>query len=148
MYSDRPFVIYLAGKMGGLTKQEMNYWRTDLSQKIFRLIRDTSCRDVKIVNPVEFYNTEEQKYKTDKEYVRWELRSAMNADLVVADASDSIGTMAEVTAAHLSGKPIVLYKRDNEGSIHPFMEELADRVFDQDEMGALAEFIYRYYIKI
>ena len=147
MYSDRPFVIYLAGKMGGLTKQEMNYWRTDLSHKIFRLASDSACRDIKIVNPVDYYNTEEEKHKTDKEYVRWELRAAMNADLVVADASDSVGTMAEVTAAHLRGKPILLYKRTNTNQVHPFMEEFADRVFEKDEIGALAEYIYGYYIK-
>ena len=147
MYSDRPFVIYLAGKMTGLTKEEMNYWRTDFTQKLYRLAHDEPCRNVKVINPVDYYNTEDQDaYKEEKEFVRWELRAAMNADLVVADTSDSLGTMSEVTAAFMSQKPVILFRRDLMSQTHPFMAYIGDREFE--DVGEMAKFVFQYYIKV
>ena len=52
--------IYLAGKMGGLSFDEMNNWRKKLKQEILREA-GVSGYQVKVINPVDFYNFEEKK---------------------------------------------------------------------------------------
>jgi len=48
------FTIYIAGKMSGLTLEEMNSWRL----KAERLLRISSDNQIHTINPVGYYNFE------------------------------------------------------------------------------------------
>ena len=62
---NRRLKIYLCGKMGNLSLEEMNSWRKEIKEKL--LVQSMlSDHDVLIINPVDFYNfdtVEEKSYK-------------------------------------------------------------------------------------
>lgn len=60
--------IYLAGKMAGLSFEEMNNWRKHISGLLIE--SSIYCDiDLNIINPVDYYNFEEKRYKTQKEVI-------------------------------------------------------------------------------
>lgn len=65
--------------------------------------------------------------------------------MVVADASDSLGTMAEIVTAFNAGKPVLLYRREPGTDIHPFTLYFGDRVFD--DLESMVVYVFRYYAK-
>ena len=64
--------IYLAGKMGGLTFDEMNNWRKKLKLEILRQAGISGCQ-VLVINPIDFYNFEEKRYQSEEEVEDYDL---------------------------------------------------------------------------
>ena len=53
--SNKSWQVYLAGKMDGLTFEEMNTWRQDAKTKI-QIAADTAGYRCTIINPCDYYN--------------------------------------------------------------------------------------------
>ena len=58
--------IYLAGAMSGKSFEEMNTWRVEIKNMLTHMALYYDC-DVKVVNPVEYYNFNEKRHKSEKE---------------------------------------------------------------------------------
>lgn len=141
--------IYLAGAMGGKTLEEMNTWRNSVYNELYKWCKN-QC---KVIDPAYYYNTHMDAsswdYK-DKEYIRWELRNVKNCNLVIARVEDgfcSLGTMSEITTAYNFGIPIILLV-DNKitQELHPFIDEMCDKKFD--DITNLAMYISEYYARV
>lgn len=138
--------------MTGLSKDDMNSWRSTLTDKLRRQIY------AKVVNPVDYYNTVDDNYNTDKEYIRWELRQAQDCSVIIVGwnrEQDSLGTMAELTAAYINKIPVIIYlydtkRKDDKAfdvalyNMHPFVRYMSDRIFYANEADLLAEYVRKY----
>ena len=90
--------IYLAGKMSGLTWEEMSDWRSK-AKKLF----SHRWRGLNIINPCNFYNFNNVKSlkATDLEIMAFDLTAVRNAHLLLVDLRhDSIGTAIEIFEAY------------------------------------------------
>jgi nucleoside 2-deoxyribosyltransferase len=109
--------IYLAGKMSGLTFEEMNKWRSKASE-LFKLYKD-----VHIENPCHYYNFELDKSTyTEIEVKEFDLWLVKNCDIVLVnlDHPDSIGTAIEIHEAHNNwNKPVIGFGTTKN---HPWIE--------------------------
>ena len=143
--------IYLAGKMTGLNKKEMNGWREEVKQELL-----SSQSDKVVINPIDYYNFYSFNWEDDKEYIRWELNNVEKSDLVIVGwnkEQDSLGTMAELTYAYSKHVPVILYlydtnKRDSYDvieNIHPYVWYISDKAFCRDEIKGLSNYVNKYY---
>ena len=148
--------VYLSGKMTGLSKEEMNGWREKLQFLIESKAKYRMYDKVHVINPVDYYNTQDEDYKDEKEYIRWEFRSVKTSDVVIVGwnkEQDSLGTMAELTYAYAHNIPVILYFYDTDSdngyemisNLHPYIWYISNRHFFNDEIESLAEFVLKYY---
>ena len=113
------FKIYLAGKMSGLTFEQMNDWREEVS----KLLKSHSY-EIHTENPCHYYNFEGERDFTEHEVKRFDLWLVKNCDLVLVnlDYPDSIGTAIELHMAHDEwNKPVIAYGGENV-FVHPWIE--------------------------
>lgn len=149
MRQNTDFKIYLAGKMTGLTLEEMSKWRDQFAREMRKNGVEFLVKPFEIINPADYFNTVDDVDTDPKQYIRWELRSVLSSDLIVARISkgqDSLGTMAEITAAFQCGIPILLYNPDMipHEDIHPFVWYFSDACFEDAE--ALRMHIFANYL--
>lgn len=113
------FTIYEAGKMSGLTYEEMNTWRVNAK----RLLRVASDNQINIINPVDFYNfSMSPDTYTESEVKEFDLHMVKSSDVILVnlDYSDSIGTAMEICMAHdVWNKPVIGF---GEKKSHSWME--------------------------
>jgi nucleoside 2-deoxyribosyltransferase len=110
--------IYLAGKMAGLTFEEMNTWR----QQITNMLQYNTDKPLHIENPCDYYNFERDRSTyTDKEVKEFDLWLVKNCDLVIVnlDFPDSIGTAIELHMASEWKIPVIGFGKTE---VHPWME--------------------------
>ena len=81
---DKTLKIYLAGKMGGLTYEQMNDWRISLTNRL-NVAAENAGYKLMIINPVLFYNFEEKKYQSEKEVKDYDLAHVITSDLVIVN---------------------------------------------------------------
>jgi nucleoside 2-deoxyribosyltransferase len=121
--------IYLSGGMGSLSMEEQSKWR---SQIIKEITFNCHC-DKKPVffNPVNYYNFEEKRHKTEKEIVEFDLNAVRNSDLIIVNFNDpkSLGTCAELAIAYDRHIPIIGINRNGE-KLHPWLSEFTTRMCD------------------
>lgn len=119
--------IYLSGGMGALSFEEQSKWR----QQVMDAIRfNYDCeKKVSFFNPVNYYNFEEVRYKTQREVMQFDLNALRNSDLVIVNFNDpsSLGTCAELAIAYDMKKPIIGINKDNK-ELHPWLECFCDRM--------------------
>lgn len=96
--------IYLAGKMSGLSFDEMNKWRKEATE----LLR---YENVHIENPCHYYNFEmNPEDYTENEVKKYDLWLVKNCDIVLVNLNhpDSIGTAIEIHEAYNNwNKPVI-----------------------------------------
>jgi len=115
----KKFKCYVAGKMSGLSHEEMNGWRVEAH----RLFQEKSYIPIHIINPVNFYNfnMNPDSY-AEKEVKDFDLKAVKASDVVLVnlDFPDSIGTAMEVCMAHdVWDIPVIGFGK---GLSHPWME--------------------------
>lgn len=121
--------VYLSGGMGNLSFEEQSKWR---SQIIKEIKFNCDCEKKPIFfNPVDYYNFEEKRYKTEREVMEFDLNALRNSDLVVVNFNDpkSIGTCAELAIAYNAHIPIVGINKDKL-ELHPWLIEFTTRMCD------------------
>ena len=119
--------IYLSGGMGALSFEEQSKWR----QQVMDAIKfNYDCeKKVSFFNPVNYYNFEEVRYRTQREVMQFDLNALRNSDLVIVNFNDpsSLGTCAELAIAYDMKKPIIGINKDNK-ELHPWLECFCDRM--------------------
>lgn len=132
--------IYLAGKMSGLSHEEMTKWRREVKEYFKYYDWVAEC-----IDPTDFYNFTQGDY-TEKEVMEFDLHAVRNCDLVLVNLqyNSSIGTAMELMLAKELHIPVVGF--DNTPHQHPWVEECVT-VF-KDSWRDATEYIGSYYSKI
>lgn len=120
--------IYLSGGMGNLSYEEQSKWRKQIIDAIKFGDYDYEKKPI-FFNPVNYYNFEEVRYKSEREVMQFDLNGLRNSDLVIVNFNDpkSIGTCAELAIAHEMRIPIVGINKDGQ-ELHPWLECFCDRM--------------------
>lgn len=119
--------IYLSGGMGALSFEEQSRWRQQVQDAIkFNYDCD---KKVSFFNPVNYFNFEEVKYKSEREVMEFDLNGLRNSDLVIVNFNDSksLGTCAELAIAYEMKIPIVGINKDGQ-ELHPWLECFCNRM--------------------
>lgn len=109
--------IYLAGKMSGLSFEEMNGWRLEAS----KLLKE----NFHIINPCDYYNFKnDPSTYTEREVKEFDLGRVNGSKILLfnLDYPDSIGTAIEIHMAHDEWHiPVIAYGGKNV-QVHPWIE--------------------------
>lgn len=119
--------IYLSGGMGSLSLEEQSGWR---KRVIDAITFNYDCEKKPIFfNPVNYYNFEEVRYRSEREVMEFDLNALRNSDLVIVNFNDpkSIGTCAELAIAKELHIPIIGINIGNQ-EIHPWLIEFTTRM--------------------
>ena len=99
--------------MGSVSFEEQSRWR----QQIQDAIRyNYECEKKAIFfNPVQYFNFEEVKHKSEREVMEFDLNGLRSSDLVLVNFNDpsSLGTCAELAIAYEMKLPIVGINKDS-----------------------------------
>ena len=143
--------IYLAGKMGGLTKEEMNGWRF-LAQDYLNICSPFKSNDV-CINPVSFYNSDNyiELKATGREIMDFDLTAIKNCDLLLVNLNhtDSMGTAIEMFYAHdILKMPVISFAyTDNFEKSYVWVKECSTKNFSGEEnnLEEALEYINKFY---
>ncbi len=131
--------IYLAGKMSGLSKEEMSGWRNE-----FRKTINNFYPAFHIASPTDFYSFEVKKHKTEREVMDYDLWLVKNSTLIVVnlDHPNSLGTAIELYEANKHcGIPVIGFGTKVN---HPWIEECV--TVKLDTMDEVIEHIIEFYV--
>lgn len=119
--------IYLSGAMGSVSFEEQSKWRNQVINAI-KFNHDCTKKPT-FFNPVNYYNFEEVRYKSEREVMEFDLNALRNSDLVIVNFNDpkSIGTAMELMLAKERNIPIIGFGAA-EREIHPWLLECCTRV--------------------
>ena len=115
--------IYLAGKMSGLKFDEMYEWRKYLRDKLL------ACADcvgykLSVINPVVYFNFENERYQSEKEVMDYDLAHVSTSDIIIVNLdglNTSDGTKYELKEAYDNGIPVIAFgERDIYEKLHPW----------------------------
>ena len=138
-------IIYLAGKMSGLSIEEMCRWRNEFKLKFKnRCKQELIHNPFRIVSPTDYYSFEEKKHKTEREVMDYDLWIVRNSKLIVVnlDYPNSLGTAIELYEANKHcGIPVIGF-----GAVvnHPWIEECVNVKFDT--MDEVVDYIMEFYV--
>jgi hypothetical protein len=124
--------IYLAGKMNGLSFNEMNNWRKKSKLELLRAA-GISGYEVQVINPVDFYNFEEKCHQSEEEIEDYDLAHVTSSDIIIVNLeglNNSDETKIKLHDAHYHNRiPIIafgdpgLYEK-----LHPWIQRDITRV--------------------
>lgn len=139
--------IYLAGKMSGLTFNEMNEWRKDIKSIIEKYASYVGV-DVNVINPVDYFNFEEKRYKSELEVMKFDLNKVKNSDIIVVNMkglNTSIGTCIELYEAYKRDIPVLAFGSEEEyNELHPWIQCFITR--HDDSYNNTAFYISEFYM--
>lgn len=140
--------IYLAGKMNGLSFEEMNNWRNEVFQKLLSLSEMYNIK-LNVVNPVLYYNFEEKRHQTEIEVEEFDLAHVISSDIIIVNLNglkDSIGTIIELHDAHYHHKIPVIAFGDKElfNNLHPWVKNDITRV--ENNINDVVTYIRDFYM--
>ena len=120
--------IYLSGAMGSFSLEEQSKWRRQIINAIKFGGYDYEKKPV-FFNPVDHYNFEEKRHKSEREIVEFDLNAVRNSDLVIVNFNDpkSIGTCSELAIAYDRRIPIIGINKDG-AELHPWLTEFTMRM--------------------
>lgn len=135
--------IYLSGGMGALSFEEQSKWR----QQVINAINFNYDCEKKpyFFNPVNYYNFEEVRYRSEREVMEFDLNALRNSDLIVVNFNDpkSIGTAMELMLAKERNIPVIGFGVNGQ-TIHPWLLECCTRVCDN--LREAVEHIVEFYL--
>ncbi len=136
--------IYLSGGMGALSFDEQSKWRKQIINAI--KFGDYHCeKNPTFFNPVDYYNFQETRYKSEREVMEFDLNALRNSDLVIVNFNDpkSIGTCSELAIAYEKKIPIVGINKDNK-ELHPWLVEFTTRMCE--DIREVVEYVVEFYL--
>lgn len=88
-------------------------------------------KNASFFNPVNFYNFEDKRHKSEKEVMEFDLYNLRNSDIVIVNFNNekSIGTAMELMLAKEYKIPVIAFGA-NEKKVHPWLLECCTRVCD------------------
>lgn len=140
--------IYEAGKMSGLSFDEMNNWRQKLKIQL-QLAAEISGYQIQVINPVDFYNFEEKRYQSEDEIEDYDLAHVVSSDLIVVNLeglSSSDGTKIELHDAKYHNRiPVIAVgNRKLYEELHPWIKRNITRV--EENMEDVVRYIQKFYM--
>ena len=140
--------IYLAGKMSGLSFEEMNGWR-DILKSMLTQYAELSDVNVRVINPVVYYNFEETRHQSEVEVEEFDLAHVTSSNIVIVNLNglnDSIGTIIELHDAHYHHKiPVIAFgDRELYDNLHPWVKNAITRV--ENSMADVCNYIRDFYL--
>ncbi|WP_448902230.1 nucleoside 2-deoxyribosyltransferase domain-containing protein [Eubacterium sp.] len=140
----KKYNIYLAGAMQGISFDESNVWRKEITT-ILNSYRNEVKYDVNVINPNNYYNFKEVTYDTQREVMEFDLYKVRNADMIIVDFTNpkSLGTMAEIAIAYEHRIPVIGL---NESGIelHSWQIEMCNKIFS--DKNKLVNYVIDYYL--
>jgi nucleoside 2-deoxyribosyltransferase len=124
--------IYLSGGMSNLSLEEQSKWRKNIINAIKFGDYDYEKKPV-FFNPVDYYNFEQENFRTQKEVMEFDLYNLRKSDLVVVNFNDqkSIGTAMELAIAKEHKIPVIAFGGNE---LHSWLSECCTReCFDMRE---------------
>ena len=120
--------IYLSGGMGNISFEEQSKWRKQVINAILYGEYDCAKKPV-FFNPVDYYNFEEERHRSEREIMEFDLNGVRNSDLVIVNFNDpkSIGTAAELAIAKELHIPVIGINANNI-KLHPWLVEFTTRM--------------------
>lgn len=115
--------------MSSLTFEEQYKWRQRIIDAINYQYEHE--KNASFFNPVNFYNFEDKRHKSEKEVMEFDLYNLRNSDIVIVNFNNekSIGTAMELMLAKEYKIPVIAFGV-NEKNIHPWLLECCTRVCD------------------
>ena len=125
--------VYLSGGMGSLSFEEQYQWRKQIMDDIKYGAYHYTKKPI-FFNPVNYYNFQEKRQRTEREVMEFDLHNLRNSDIVIVNFNDpnSLGTCAELAIAYEMKKPIIGINQDNK-TLHPWLECFCNRMCDNLE---------------
>ena len=119
----------LSGGMGNLSFEEQSRWRQRVQDAI-KFNYDCEKKAI-FFNPVDYYNFEEERHKSEKEIFEFDLYNLRNSDLLIVNFNDekSIGTAMELILAKELNIPVIGLNKDKK-ELHPWLVECCTRICD------------------
>ena len=140
--------IYEAGKMSGLSFDEMNNWRQDLKLQL-QLAAEISGYQIQVINPVDYFNFEEKRYQSESEVMEYDLSHVITSDVTIVNLnglSTSDGTKIELHDARYHNKiPVIAFgDRKLYENLHPWIKENITRV--EERIEDVVRYIQEFYM--
>lgn len=135
--------IYLSGSMTDSSWEEQTKWRQQVQDAIKF---NYECEKKPIFfNPVNYFNFEEVRYKSQREVMNFDLNGLRNSDLVIVNFNNpsSLGTCAELAIAYDMKMPIVGINKDGK-ELHPWLECFCDRICGS--IKEAVEYVVEFYL--
>lgn len=135
--------IYLSGSMMDSSWEEQTKWRQQVQDAIKF---NYECEKKPIFfNPVNYFNFEEVRYKSQREVMNFDLNGLRNSDLVIVNFNNpsSLGTCAELAIAYDMKMPIVGINKDGK-ELHPWLECFCDRICGS--IKEAVEYVVEFYL--
>ena len=136
--------IYLSGGMGNLSFEEQSKWRSQVINAI--KFGDYDCaKQASFFNPVNYYNFEETRQRSEREVMEFDLNALRNSDLVIVNFNDpkSVGTISELAIAYEKKIPIIGINKDNY-ELHPWLTEFTTRMCL--DLREAVEYVVEFYL--
>ena len=110
--------------------EEQSKWRKQVIDAIKFNGYDYEKKPI-FFNPVDFYNFEEVRYRSEREVMEFDLNALRRSDLVIVNFNDpkSIGTAMELMLAKERNTPIIGFGVNGQ-TVHPWLLESCTRVCD------------------
>ena len=136
--------IYLSGAMSLLTFEEQSRWRSNIINAIKYGDYDFIKRPV-FFNPINYFNFEEKKHKTEREIMEFDLYNLKKSDVVIVNFNNpsSIGTAMELAIANEYKIPVIAFGANGK-EIHPWLLESCNRICDN--MKEIVDYIVKFYL--
>jgi nucleoside 2-deoxyribosyltransferase len=139
--------IYLAGKMSGLTFEEMTEWRNEILQKLYQAAQLSDTK-INVIHPVMYYNFVEKRHQSEIEVEEYDLAHVVSSNIIVvnlAGLNDSIGTIIELHDAHYHHRiPVIAFgDRELYGNLHTWIQNDITRV--ENNIDDVVDYIRDFY---
>ena len=136
--------IYLAGGMGNLDFEEQSKWRRQIMDEIKFGDHDYEYKPL-FINPVDYYNFEEVRHKSENEIIEFDLNRVRKSDLIIVNFNDptSIGTAMEIAVAKELHIPIVGINIGNK-QLHPWLKCSCMRICE--DLREAVEYVVEFFL--
>ena len=140
--------IYEAGKMSGLTFSQMNDWRVELKDKLMDIAEDVEYK-ILVVNPVDFYNFEEQSHQSEEEVEDYDLAHVISSNIIVVNLNGlntSDGSKYELHDGNFHNRIPVIAFGDKKlyENLHPWIKRDITRV--EKNIDDVVQYIKDFYL--
>lgn len=145
----KEFKIYTAGKMAGLTYDDMMYWRR-------RIVQEVGCRTdkkLKFIHPPLYFVPGDYPHEREGKVKEWDINQVKNSDIVIVNlngVNSSAGTHFELSMVDainsMTDRHIfVVSVGEEENGLHPW---IADSIhYRAKSFEDAAEYIVAYLLE-
>lgn len=134
--------------MSGLSFNEMIIWRKELKVQLQFAAQNSGYR-IQVINPVDFYNFEENRHQSEDEIEDFDLAHVITSDIIVVNLdrlSSSDGTKIEIHDANYHNRiPVIAFgNKELYNNLHPWTKRDITRV--EKTMEDVVQYIKDFYM--